>query len=199
MGLLFLQVEAPASHQGVGPRVHEIDWGRPFFAPRLTAEWLAKPFQEQLGQVSEWVEDIEAVIGFGWGAHLLLCALESAAQLGHRSPKGLFFSCFFNRGQFTGHDGKHYRLPRAETVRSALLRNGVLADADFRFVHGLQDTAAPVEELEFLSTTSFPVQRVRAGHRLLGPGQEAVQAELLRLQRSLRHREAHSSLVETSD
>ena len=185
MAVLYLQGGALEPRCGLGGLVHAVDWPRGLVAPHLDPDWLAQPFQEQLDCVEAWLEEAEAVIGFAWGAHLLLCALNGAAGRGRSLPPGLFLSCFFNKGQFTGQEGTHYRLPRAREIREALSENGSLSGGEFRFVHGEEDAVAPFGELQFLQRSPFTVQQVRAGHRLLGPGQETIRQELHRMRERL--------------
>ena len=199
MPVLYLQGGAGDPRSGIGRLVHEVAWPTGLKAPVLDADWLAQPFQTQLECVGEWMEDADAVIGYAWGAHLLLCALEGAAQLRQPGLSGLFLSCFFSKGQFTGRHGKHYRLPRSGKIHEALSAGGVLSSCDFRFVHGVQDTLAPIQQLDFLGDSSFSIQRVGAGHRLLGPGEEVVCGELERLRARLMHVQQHSPLVESAD
>ena len=189
--VLFVQGGGLSPREELGALVVGQDWQQYELAlPHLSSDWLARPFADQLAEVKTWLEDAEGCVGTGWGAWLILCALLERAQEGLSLPVALCCSSFFREGCFTGQAGVPYRLPRAEEVAEAMGVSGgggLLAGAEIRFVHGTQDSLAPLGEIRVLDGL-FSLQIVESGHFLRGHGHRVVAQELERLRARLGHR-----------
>ncbi len=191
MPLLFLQGGGLSPREGVGESVFAVDWPTGLRAPELGPDWLAQPFGEQLSQVEELLEEACGAVGHGWGAWLLLCAMESLSERNWAPPPTLLLSSFMGSGRYTGQSEAGYALPRTDRIEGALRRGGRLNGAPIRFLHGTLDQQAPLEQLGFVEDEGFSLLRGQCGHRLLGPGRALLEAELIRLRRAIQHASRH--------
>jgi len=190
--LLYLQGGGLPPTEGPGRQVLSKDWRGGLNAPYLDADWLAQPFPDQLALVGEWLEESDAAVGFGWGAWLLLCAMEERAKAGLTLPPVLLLSCFMGKGRYTGQEQDGHILPRSESIARAL-GGGDLAGCEIRFLHGQRDEMAPLAALQACDLRRFSLQVVDAGHLLRGPGERMLKLELERLQMRMAQIRRHSS------
>ncbi len=158
--------DPPGGHPG--NLVLEVAWPGSCYAPPLSSERLARPFQLQVDEIDPLFSCAVAV-GFSWGAWLALAAAHQRLARGASIPRLLLLSPVLGRGG-SGAAGLGFFAPRSRRIRHALgLDQGsrVFSLSRTTIIRGASDPQCLADDARVLQCLGFTLHTVEdAGHRL---------------------------------